>query len=322
MTATPSNGQPEPSLEFRVPIAPTRSFFHQVRFFDASLRRLGGVYEQALLRVIVGDHARIPDVVAANEWSVGRRIEWIAVPDDVLERYGMHGTADYRYAPEAKADIVILSDADTVLARPLTPLFQLLADPSPAAAGHMAHFPPPAGQHGPLTNVTEKTLWPALLEAFGLPMPAELHPYSMDPDNRFAPAPAYFNLGFVAFNPAALAVMGRSIFPMQDRLLELFPSHMRCQIAVTLIALESGIALATLPAEFNLANDVGHLACNGLAADDARVIHYLRGDELRREEIVLPENIPAVLAAHFDNPVNRRLQELLAEYARREFGLK
>jgi hypothetical protein len=292
-----------------------------VRFFEHALRRLGGLYADAKLMVVVGDNTTLDAIMKENDWSRGRNVEWRCVPREIFDRYGIHGTADFRYIPETEADLVILSDADSVLARDLDPLVASIDATQPVVAGHMAHYPAPHPERGAFASLDPEQLWPALLAAFQAPLPKEWHRHSMDIERTLPLAPPYFNLGFVALTQAALATFREAIWPTQDRFLEIFPTFMRCQLAVTVIALRAGMRLETLPPQYNLANDVRHLICNQISAEDARVIHYLRGEELKREHVVLPENLPAVLVRQYDNPVNQRLQQLLRSYAAAEFGI-
>lgn len=301
-------------LEIRIPISPTRSFFQQVRFFEYNLRRLGGVYATALLRVVVGDDADMAAVRAQNRWSAGRPVEWIGVPSDIFARYGMWGTADYRLLLEPVAGYVALADADTVWLRDIDPLLQ--GDAAGAwAAGHMAHLPPPVpADAGTLAGTDRAAIWPPLLAAFGLREPERLYRYSMDKADVFGRIPPYFNLGFVLLSAPAQRICGRAILPVQDRLGVLCPTPMRCQIALTLACLTEGVELRVLPAEYNAANDPVHAACNGLSAGQVRVLHYLRPDELRRERILLPEHRAETRALQVAQPFNRLLLERVAEF--------
>lgn len=308
------------ALEVRIPISPTRSFFHQVRLFNYALRRLGGIYADAKLLVVVGDNASLDDILADNAWSIGHAVEWVTVPSTIFNKYGIHGTADYRYIPSSDADIIVMSDADTVFITDIDPIIDALQPDELVLAGHMAHLPPPPPAQGPLATFSRQTLWSDLFKIFALEPPLCVNRYSMDPMAELGFAPPYFNLGFIAFTKPALRKFRDNIFATQDALLECYPSHMRCQIAVTLLGAAHDIQMRLLPAQYNLANDKRHFACNYLAASDARVIHYLRGDELKRETAVLPEHFAATLATQCANPVNQRLQALIADFARDEFG--
>lgn len=298
-------------LEFRIPISPTSGFFSQVRFFNAALRRLGGIYEKALLTVVVGDKSDLPSVIAANGWSKEQNIRWIRVPDEIFDKYSFYGTSDSRFLIEPEGDLVIFSDADTVLVRDVSPaLDSISAMQGPALAGHMAHWPPVGEWNGYLPSSHHSEYWPNMFRLFEMEPPAQLYQCSIPIMNGQScpPSPAYFNYGFVIFNPAALAIFRNEIFPMHDRLNGLFDTFMRCQIACTLIGYRHDMHFVTLSSAFNVANDILHVGFNVLKSEDVRVIHYLRTDEVDRSKIFLPENFDAFLNAHLENGVNMMLQ--------------
>lgn len=308
-------------LEFRIPISPTRSFFHQVHFFESTLRQHGPAYVAALVHVIVGDDCSVEEVTRANTWSEGRNVRWTCVPKAIFERYGIHGTADYRYVPNTDADVIVLSDADTVVVKDIDALIDCLDPTQATICGHMAHYPPPVPETNTLQIKTNDDIWPRLMEAFGVDA-EHLYRHSMDVSGDNGLIPPYFNLGFIVLTRSALDAFRTQIWQTQDRLLAVLPSHMRCQIAATLIALKAKMRVIALGAEYNLANDVQHSEHNGVKAEDARVIHYLRSDELKREEIVLPEHLLEVLGRDLSNPVNRVLQWHLRRYAGSELGIQ
>jgi hypothetical protein len=296
-------------LEFRIPISPTPGFYSQIRLFDFALRRLGAPYSEARLFVCVGDNCDIETVKRENAWSASR-IQWEAVPNGVFDEFGIHGTADWRLIPPAhNADLVILCDADTVLLRDINPLLAAFPLDRPALRGHMAHAPPPASG-SELPDPSKGDFWPALFARFGVRAPDRLFDYSMDEARRLPQAPAYFNLGFVALNPRALTALGSSIFDFQREFIRRVESHMRCQIALTLIAYKEGLDIDVLPATYNAANDIVHLRHNYLSSADIRVLHYLRNDEIERNVVLQEKFMDDFLAKELHNPANRLLQSL------------
>ena len=302
-------------LEFRIPISPTPGFFSQIRLFDFALRRLGPPYRDARLCVCVGDDCDLEAVRAANAWSVGR-VNWEAVPHAVFAEFGIHGTADWRLAREiGAADLVILSDADTVLLRDIDPLLACVPLDRPAVRGHMAYLPP-FSSGGDLPASDSHDYWPALFERFGVPWPRLLFDYSMDEDRRLPQVPAYFNLGFTVFSPAALAVFAPRIFDFQRTFKASVDSYMRCQIAISLIAYQQGVDIDVLPASYNASNYMEHQRRNYLSTNDIRVLHYLSTREIERSLIFQDEHIDAFLTAELVNPVNRALQALAKDYRR------
>ncbi len=302
-----------PKMEFRLPIAPRPAFYHRIRFFCAALRRLGAGYEDAPVRVTVGDCANLDRVRADNGWAEDFPLEWHRVPDELVQAHQYFGTSDYRYLlPESDADLIILADADTVLLRPLGETFDWMRQEQPCIAGHMAHAPPPCHFESART-LPAAELWPYLFGKFSIVWPNDLKRYSMDTAGRWPPVPSYYNLGFVVLNRAALDRFRESLAATRDRLNALLTSEMRCQIACTLISYQHGMLRRDLPAIFNATNDEIHLKHNQVELDQIKVIHYLRRKEIDREDFLAPESRSHFFAASLQNPVNRLLQGLARE---------
>ncbi len=302
------------SLEFRVPISPTPGFFSQARLFRYALDRQGGRYRDALLTIVVGDGADIAAVAAANAWAQGRPVRWIGVPRAVFDEFGIHGTADYRYLPPPAADVTIISDADTALVAPVDDLLLRIDKAAAELYGHMAHYPPTDIAETFAINGADGAFWAPLLAHFGVAPPQARHPYSMDAGGAHGLAPPYFNLGFLAMTAPALRAFGEEIFPVQRELLRVFPSHMRCQFAASIIGLKRCARVEALSAIYNLANDDAHLRAGGVTADAARVIHYLRETEFSRSAFLLPGALEETLARDYKNAVTQRLMGLVADF--------
>ena len=300
-------------LEFRIPISPTPGFYAQVELFHFALQRLGPRYANAKLRIVVGDNCDILAVVAANPWSQKGNVVWTRVPDGLFEVANMWGTANWRLSIEAgDADVIILSDADTVLLRDIDPILSDFRSDHPVLRGHIAHYPPPVdgdipGQAGP-------DYWPEILTHYGTHWPEPWDRYSMDIDGQLPRTPPYYNLGFVAMNPAALSCFRQDIHWTEEWLRKTHPSHMRCQIALTLIAAAHGMDAGCLPALYNAANDPNHFAASGMTPDDVRVLHYLREDEFKRASFLLPEHLDDFLSLDCKTVMNAELQALVRQW--------
>lgn len=297
-------------LEFRIPISPTRGFFAQVSLFHFALQRLSPRYANACIRVIVGDNCDLGAVIDANPWADGKNVVWERVPSGLFDVANIWGTANWRLSLDAgNADVIILSDADTVLLRDIDPILDELREARPIVQGHVAHFPPPVetGPAGP-------DYWPNLLAEYGASDQLAWTRYSMDIDQTLPPTPPYYNLGFVAMNREALKVFGQDIHWTEEWLRKFHPSHMRCQIALTLIASARGIDARCLPAAYNAANDPRHFTASGMVPSDVRVLHYLRENEFVRAKFLLDENIDEFLAISTDTVMNAQLQDLVRQW--------
>lgn len=311
MPITPS--QASRRLEFRIPISPREGFFAQVRLFHFALQQLGGDYAAARVRVVVGDRCDLDQVRRSNGWSENANIVWESVPNGLADVAGMWGTANWRLSlPPDGADVVILSDADTVLLRDIDPILDDLASTGAVVRGHMAHYPPPVGREEPAP--ADACFWPAILDDFGARWTQPWERYSMDVHRSLPVTPPYFNLGFVAMNPAALAQLGTDIHWTSAWVQQRWGSHMRCQIALSLAAMRRDMDIGCLPAPYNAANDIHHFAINDMAPEDIRVLHYLRENEFQRDRFLLPGHVDEFLAREMELPANRLLQDLVRRW--------
>ena len=285
-----------------------------MRFYNFALRRLGPLYRDARLLVVVGDHCDLEAVRLENKWSENFNIAWERAPDELFAEFNWAGTADWRLKiPAGDADIIVLSDADTVMLRDIDPLLMRFPLDEPTVQGHMAHFPPPLGIASAAPSARGPEFWPWLFKVFDIPWPAATYRYSMDADGWLPMCPAYFNLGFVALNAKALPVFAAEITETTRRVTAVTGSVMRCQISITIMAHQHGIKIGILPAAYNAANDLHHLGPNGLTVDQIRVLHFLRTDEIDRAELQ-PHLIDNLLSRSLTNPANVALQNLAREY--------
>ena len=183
-----------------------------------------------------------------------------------------------------------------------------------AVFGHVAHLPPHQGAGHVAPPAMSAEFWPWIFGAFELPWPQQTFRYTWDVKAEWPACPAYFNLGFLAMNPAALEIFARDVEDVTRRLGRLTAdSVMRCQIAMTVIAYRAGLAIRTLDTAYNASNHVGIMAHNGLTAEAIRVLHYQVEDEITRDDLQ-PERIDAMLSRTFTNPANVRLQALARAY--------
>jgi hypothetical protein len=307
---------PAKHIEFRIPISPNEAFFSQLRLFNYALRRLGSSpYRDARILIVVGDRCDIDEVRDKNRWSEDFNVVWERLPDEIWDEFGMWGTANWRLnIPVGEADIIILSDADTVLLRDIDPLLSDFPATEAAIRGHMAYRPPPSLQGTLAPDARSSGFWPWLFEVFRIPWPATTYSYSIDPSKQWAAAPAYFNLGFIALNPKAMSFFDAEIADITRWVNKLTGSWMRCQIAMTIIAYRARMNIATLSAAYNAGNEIAHLALNDLTASDIRVLHYLQSDEIDRSTLLLPTLIDEFLARPLLNPANLALQNLLRNF--------
>ncbi|MGD0967232.1 MAG: hypothetical protein ABR949_02995 [Candidatus Aquilonibacter sp.] len=260
------------NVEVRIPISPKPHFFRQVEYLQRAFAANGGLAASARFVVSVGEDCEPYDLYEINPWSLGR-IEWKWVDREAFRRMSYTATGLDRFLHPTSADVVLLSDADTLLIRNIDDLLAGLVR-EPAVAGVMAHMPP---HYGPMTAPS----WRAVFAGMGRRLPRDLYEHSgfgsmfHDQTNRFGPA--YYNFGAVFVPGRALAVLGqmfeRSLVTAYSAPIHKF---FHAQLALTLAIYELDLPRITLRPRYNYPNDelLDRSAPSELA--DIRIMHYLR----------------------------------------------
>jgi len=134
-------GRRRPSLEIHVPISPTPIFFNMVRCLAHSLRWNGGAYRDAPIIVTAGDRVSDPLLADRLPWlkSCGVELRWARAADFVRDDYFATGHQRLRY--EHTADVVLLLDADILIARPFDEMVEAVFEQE-IIAGLIAHVSP------------------------------------------------------------------------------------------------------------------------------------------------------------------------------------
>lgn len=300
----------EHSCEIHVPISPTPSFVTRVRYLAASVRRFGGTVADAPVIVTVGGDDPF-DLARRYPWSRELGIEWRWVEEPLWREHGPAATAIQRFRYDIEAPTALMLDADTLVIAPIDELVTEVAGER-SVAGVAAHVSPfVAEEEG-------QALWDAVFREAGLPRPAMTCEHSgwqameFDPDRRFCPP--YFNLGVVLASRETMATLGRSILADMEAVQRVRSTFFRCQLALTLAIVRSGISWRQLPLRFNFPNDLRFLPRNQRELQDARIIHYLREDQLNRDgDFRSPDTVSALLSRDRMHLVNARFCEALRE---------
>ena len=298
------------SVEFRIPISPTQSFYDQIELFCFSLNKLGGLYRAAKVILFVGGDVNIQNVRAANLWSRNLNVEWYAVPDDIFAEYSFYGTANWRFeGPEPTSDLIILADADTILVKEFDENLLNCDLGRPVVLGFQAHYPP--GENAEIIpSPFSPEYWAGILDAVGVSRSAIRHRYSMDLEGNFPLAPPYFNYGFVAFNRSAFNNVQVRISEAHKAVLVKTNSFMQCQIALTIAILKSDTDYVHLPARYNYIND--NIFIEHFQDEISKIIniHYLRLNTIDRSKI----RTQPVVSSQEANIVDSMVLEMISQW--------
>lgn len=305
--STPSH----PTLEIHIPISPTPLFFNMLRCLACSLRRNGGVYRDAPIIATVGD-ARIDSRLARRlSWlkPLGVELRWLRRRDFAARDYFATGHQRWKYAYES--DVVLLLDADILIAGPLDELVQSVYERN-VVAGMIAHCCPfeRAGQH----HMT----WDIMYRHCQAGAPRLEHEHtgwgwlSSDPGRRNCPA--YFNYGVVCAPRSFCSSIGLMIDGVFDQVREIAPSVYAAQVALAVAIGKLKIPAVALPMRWNFANAPELEAMHAAELSHARILHMLGAHQFDKGRVFASAtSLEDFVRAPSLSGINAQAQEVLRE---------
>lgn len=271
-------------FDFLISASPNDGFFSQIAFFKLCLDRIGGDYANARIVAVFGDHniEAIP-----GEWRryfEDIEVEW-AHP---LGAVNPHHRAQHDRRFEIirqDADLAFLCDADVALMTPLDDLVHNLIA-RPALAGVIAHYHFP--WHGRVADPNVD--WPEIsIAVIGRDIDRPYR-YSLLGKDTPPVAPFYINYGFLAGSPGLLKE-----FYLRDRQLrplvaDLIGHWWAPQVSLALTCADLQLPTVALPMRYNFPNDPVADNLYPEELDGVLLMHYLRLNEFKRDEIWVSEN--------------------------------
>ncbi len=261
------------SVEFRIPVSPTRHFALMLSVLSRSIEKFGGLHRPRI-RAMIGASANQEDachILAA--WLAPEMLSTILDHAEFDDR-SIHATSAKRLTLDTDADVVVLMDADTVVCGNLSQLCRQIKA-SPVVSGVVAHVQPCSHAH-----------WCLMHEKLGLrvsfPYRYTGWPYMWNSDVASSDeitAPAYFNLGFVVFAREHLARIGAEYQACLDVAAQMLPKSrlmFQSQVALTLAIAKSGAGVSSIPMRYNFPNDYRLEALFPAELNQAKMIHLLR----------------------------------------------
>jgi hypothetical protein len=304
------------AMEIHVVAAPTEAFFTRVALLAASIRLNARAHAQAPIIVTLSRDVEPYDVAAEQRWSRELGVEWRWVDEQVWAEHDMYGSALARMSHGFDAPFVVLLDADTVCTGPLDELPALVGD---GFGGVIAHVSP-AGFAIPWFDGEARRgeqFWAELFARVELDPPALLNQVTgwlindFDPERRWCPP--YCNLGMLAAPADVMSRVGAVVFDEMRRINEVVETGFRCQLAVMTAIERTATPFVDQPTSWNFPNDPTFQVRYPRAAQDARILHYLRPGEFERER-------DSVSLAAVDAFVQRPMAQPPNELLRRTFA--
>jgi len=264
-------------IDFVIPASPTDGFYSQIAMARLSLNRLGGVYEQAQVRVALGDCEVRETDPGWLPYLDNVHFSWASVEQFRKDSYG--ATGEHRsniYRPDA--DVVIFCDADTLVLRSFDELLERHIE-QPAFRGVIAHKPFPERVED------DAGRWRELSRAvLGEEIPLDCN-YTLSE----GVCPFYVNYGFLMGTPALFDRLKEVHVEVRRKTREYMQSKrtkdFSAQVSVPLAIHRAGTPYESLPIRYNYPNDPVFDARYPEEVPNITILHYLREKHLKRNRV-------------------------------------
>lgn len=256
-------------LDFIICGTPNDAFCSQIAFYRMCLDNLGGIYQEARLVAVFGDHKEQKLPLRWRSFFKNIEIEWAHSPGELNE--GHRAQHYHRFTVmRPDADIVVICDADTALMKPFPELLsKCKADP--AIFGVIAHYPMP-GQND----------WQSIsLEVIGKMVQLEYR-YTLKPLDSSNESPFYINYGFLAGPPHLLTQLYESDRKLVNKVSRHVNSYWAPQVCIPFAIEDAKLSTCALPMRYNFPNDK---IADSLYPEELQkiiVMHYLRTSKFDR----------------------------------------
>lgn len=275
------------SVEFWIPMSPSEEMVTQLMVLAASIRLHGGeLAANAKIGALVhpdGDEMPLRKRKKQLD-ELGIEVVWVEKKE--FERYSYNAAGFGRMRETFSSDVVVLLDADTLVAGPLDEIVEACYKEH-RLYGLIANTPPPYWQ----TDETSREIWIKLFAGAGLPEPVFSCEHSgwnrLFFNERDRYCPPYFNFGVVLAPAPVISNIGQVINGELNIVNSIYPDakYFAGQFALALAIQKLSINYGILDLKYNF--PITHkqfLDVSDQYLKDIRVFHYL-GDwegDLRR----------------------------------------
>lgn len=270
---------------FSIPASPTDAFYSQVAMFRLALDSFGGIYKKAHIILSLGNETIEP---ISNRWldhlGVNTMLYW--TDTSLFLDIGQLAQGNNRWNHNYdNYDLIIFSDADTILIKPINELLLQVMKKN-LVAGVIAHYPFPHDK-----NESPNELWHNYAKRFiGKDISLNFRYTLLNSQDEDSSCPFYVNFGFVVMTPQTLNTIRKSFLNIRSSIIPFLKNpRFSGQIALTLAIHKHEIPVMSAPMIYNFPNDpiADKLYSNQLKS--IAIIHYLRTNKFDRQKIFTSE---------------------------------
>lgn len=284
------------NLEFLIAASATPSFFSQIAFFRLSLNSLGGIYRDARVVAVFGDHT---SETISPEWRQhfdGIEVVWAhQIGAENPDHKAQH---DRRFEIiHDDTDLAIICDADVAMLRPFDS-FAIKLVREKALGGVIAHGHFPWGDRARDPDAHWPELVRAVLDRPDIPRP---YKYTLMPPETPPSVPFYINYGVLAGPPELMLAFFKRDVVIRETVAELVGQYWAPQVSLPLTCADLELPTITLPMRYNFPNDPRADALYPGELDQVIFMHYLRLRHFKRHEIFSdPDAFARLINGAFD----------------------
>ena len=293
-----------PRLEIHVPISPTPFFFNRIHYLATSLQLHAGPLADAKIVVTIGADVDAFDPQDRLPWSRHFNIAWRWVPRGLFREHSYFATRLYRLLYDYQADVVMLLDADVLVAAAFDDLVERVAKEH-TLLGVPANVSPVRG------GFTWESLF-AQAALGAVPYVVEHSGFGCifhDQSKRMAPP--YFNLGVIPMPTDVARRIGESIFA-ELAIVASCENFYRGQMSLTLALVRRRIPWGTMSFKYNFVNDERYLSRYREEFADMRLMHFLSNHHIHKDEtFASADAVEHALRAVYTDEVDRKFIEIL-----------
>jgi len=283
-----------PSVEIRVPISANDKFLRMLRYFLESLQTYGGpIAQNAKCIVSVSRDQPYSNLINEYAWIQNYNVEFRWVDEDLFDKYEYHTTGMDRMVYNSAADIVILADADIIVANNFDSMI-LKVYKTQKLYGLIAHVSP--FQTTQFRQNSSWEWWEKIYEKADLPFSHLSNIHTgwgfMSYDRKHRHCPFYYNFGFIISPRKYIDMMGKTYVKEIDHVDSVLDTKFKSQIANTLSFERHQIPCDFLPLNYNFPLHVNDEKIREFnpdpesenSPDDVKIFHYCGNSEINKND--------------------------------------
>lgn len=273
---------------FVIPASPTDAFYAQVSMFRMALDSFGGIYKEAHIILSLGDE-KIS--LTPEKWVhyLGPNTIFHWTDPKLFRDIGQRAQGDNRWKYNYDDyDLIIMSDADTILLRPIDELLMYVKETN-LIAGVIAHAPFPDHDKKYSNEIWHYLAKKHTKKDINLDFTYTLRRY--DNQGRTLKCPFYINFGFCIMTTQTFKSIRSTYLLIRSKLItELRNPRFSAQIALALAIHNHNVPTMSIPMAYNFPNDPRADTMYSDQLESISIIHYLRTTKFDRQKIFTSEN--------------------------------